>query len=482
MRATFLHTLLLFLSLDGALSQSLSGLYWTAVQGTQQPAAAYAALSVVNASGVQIFGGATSAGPVATTLYWAGARHVWMWWRCGCWSVRVSSSAPLHHRAPHPLYLPRALPHPAASQSLVTGSALTNVPLPAYGAAVAAVPPYATAPYAAYAFGGTFSTGVTSSSWVAWDGVQWNALAVGGDSTFARVFATATYLSNCQGTGTACVFLMGGYTPGTPLSTTGLGTGVLWVPAAGPPTYQAITTLPGAGALPNPVYSHVAAAAPDGATVYVYGGIDSTGATVNSMYALNTAGWADSKVVLAELYNLAQSPDIQASSQPRTCVNSMGTVCASRNPQNLAGALSYPASVNDASSLGAGNIVGWGYRAIDGNTNGNYPSGSCTRSGSEWSSRRQARRAVPPRYTAAVDLSLAAPPPHTPPSRQLRWHPLPRALALGHALRSHGYCADPAVLAHRLLLAAHVGVRGVAGQQRRDTQRPRKLKGGQPVC
>ena len=253
--------------------------------------------------------------------------------------------------------------------------------LPTYGAAVAPIPPFASAPYSAYAFGGAIAgvgtaPATISSSWLAWDGAKWTPLTVSGPATFPRVFATATYLSNCQGTGSGCILLLGGYTPGTPLSMTGLGTWILWIPPTGTPTFSAVVTSSGATAAPLPRHSHVAAASPDGTTVFVYGGVDSTGAVVSDMFALNTAGWADSEVVLSELYNLAQDPAVQLSAQPMSCPRSSGP-CASMNPRQFG--LSLTA---DVSSRGAGNIIGWAYRAIDGRTSGNYLDATVTRAGS----------------------------------------------------------------------------------------------------
>ena len=84
--STFGALLLCALLSPRAAAQSLSSVYWTNVVGQQQPGA-YAALSVVNASGVQIFGGAAGVGQVPTTVYLEGERGAWRsrrrWWGRG---------------------------------------------------------------------------------------------------------------------------------------------------------------------------------------------------------------------------------------------------------------------------------------------------------------------------------------------------------------------------------------------------------------
>jgi hypothetical protein len=281
-------------------------------------------------------------------------------------------------------------------------------------------------PYLAYAFGGTapLATGsVTSGSWLGWTGARWELIAVSACGTCAtpREFASAVFLWNCEGTGAPCVVLVGGRTPGTPMSVTGLGLVKLSSLSSASPVATLITAVAGTFGAPPPRHSMASAATPDGTTLVLFGGADDRGAVTADTYALNTLGWsgssADASSTSPELLQLitntadALRPNaVKAKNYPcntareaQRCRAAAGPYYAngcwgagskwgpidSFSPTPYLGPPS-PSNINVATNYrcdghGSNNLIGWAANAIDGNTDGDYTRGSVSRSNTDGS-------------------------------------------------------------------------------------------------
>lgn len=291
------------------------------------------------------------------------------------------------------------------------------------GAAVAEVPPFVTGlPYLAYAFGGTtpIATGsVTSNAWLGWTGTRWETITTTGAALAPREFASAVFLWSCEGTGVPCIVLVGGRTPGTLMTASGLGLYTLKSLSSATPVVAAVTAVAGTFGAPTPRHSMASAATPDGMTVVLFGGKDDSGTVFSDTFGLQTLGWsgssADASSASPELLQLitntadALRPNVvKAKNYPcntaretQKCYASAGTYYAngcwgtgskwspidSFSPTPYLGPPS-PGNINVAASYrcegyGSNNLIGWAANAIDGNTEGNFILGSVSRSNTD---------------------------------------------------------------------------------------------------
>ena len=396
---------LLFLShICSVITQSLVNVYWSPIVGQPQKDSSQAVAVPNGTGGAFIFHPSMTPGPVDVTSYDIGE-----WENTFCYPLSCSLSL---NTVPSPPYFS------AASQSITIGNYSSLFPLPA-GAAVAQVSPeaFSLVRFKAYAFGGSImsATGTVTSAlntWLGWDGANWIPISLGATSTclstgcnFPRMWASAVFVRNCDTGGNPCVLVMGGKSPGIPMSTTGLGIMRLQNLNSANPTLNFLITYQGAGSFPSPRHSMSSSSNPDGTIVFFFGGMFDDGNVNNDMFALNMKGWETSlDAVPAEMSQIITNsgpsfvtaknfPCNTAKETTKYCPglgcwgpssrwNGFGAGTADFLDLAITGIL-----VNSlrCDSYGSCMNLGHAYNAIDGNTNGNYCSGSVSRSNSAFS-------------------------------------------------------------------------------------------------
>ena len=354
------------------------------------------------------------------------------------------------------------------------GAYTSTFALPA-GAAVAQIPPdsAALARYKAYAYGGTVTgpTGAstTLSTWLGFDGVSWVPLVLSNSSAclfslacnYPRELASAVFLSNCDSLGNPCVLVVGGRTPGIPMSTQSPPLGIMRLNNLNDltPALNPITTFSGAGSIPTPRHSMSASASPDGTVAFFFGGAQDDGSVLGDLYALNMQGWTTAlNAVPKELSQIITNTGpgfVTAKNYPcntvreTTCRGSATLGCwAPSSKWNGFGAgtpdaLDLPNSLR-CDGYGSCNNIGWAYNAIDGNTNGDYCSGSVSRSNSAFFSNSFLLPCAAAILPARLSLLLIT---------HVSSHPSPYLIAPPFSLRSRWW--------HQLQLPPllHVGTR-----------------------
>jgi hypothetical protein len=152
-----------------------------------------------------------------------------------------------------------------------------------------------------WALGGLTAAGVRTSTVAYFDGRAWSTLtpAAPGGSPAARTGASATYVTNCRPLDFApqpCVLLFGGEdASGALLADIWL----LWVGET-TPRWEYVPAMQSNG--PPATKEAAISVAPDGSTVFIWGGTRSTGPT-DDMFALSIPGFSD--FTNAEAVNLA---------------------------------------------------------------------------------------------------------------------------------------------------------------------------------
>ncbi len=314
---------------------------------------------------------------------------------------------------------------------------------------MAQVPPdsAALARYKAYAYGGTVTgpTGAstTLSTWLGFDGVSWVPLVLSNSSAclfslacnYPRELASAVFLSNCDSLGSPCVLVVGGRTPGIPMSTQSPPLGIMRLNNLNDltPALNPITTFSGAESIPTPRHSMSASASPDGTIAFFFGGAQDDGSVLGDLYALNMQGWTTAlNAVPKEMSQIITNTGpgfVTAKNYPCQTVREVSQCCSAG--QGSAGTWGcgagnrnlgcwgpgskwngYGAGTPDVMDLsvssgtclqygsapssrsncvmnavrcdgfGSCNNIGWAYNAIDGNTDGTFCSGSVSRSNS----------------------------------------------------------------------------------------------------